>query len=188
MQKFLVQQGTEYVAKPSTPAATPAFVKFFNSAAQVSTAFFPNNAPQLQLAFSVRVNPAEDVQAVTLSLGAQSLRYSGGEAAQQSFTWPGSGPLEAKLRVKFTGGTDLDFPGSMGPWAVFHFFSHFEHWQTPVRPAPSIGRCAPATIPYIVPKSGRPATVSLVLDTGAAPDVFRPGYFAGLTCVAPAVR
>jgi type VI protein secretion system component VasK len=187
MQKFLVQQGTEYVAKPSTPAATPAFVKFFNSAAQVSTAFFPNNAPQLQLAFSVRVNPAEDVQAVTLSLGAQSLRYSGGEAAQQSFTWPGSGPLEAKLRVKFTGGTDLDFPGSMGPWAVFHFFSHFEHWQ-PGSSSTIDWTLRAGNDPYIVPKSGRPATVSLVLDTGAAPDVFRPGYFAGLTCVAPAVR
>jgi type VI secretion system protein ImpL len=186
MQKYLLRQGNEFVAKPGNPAATPAFVKFFNSAAQVSAAFFPNNSPQLQLAFSVRVNPTEDVQEVTLTLGAQTLHSKGSEAAPQSFSWPGS-PPEARLRVKFTGGTDLDFPGSMGPWAVFHFFSHFEHWQAG-SPATIDWTLRAGNDPYIVPKSGRPATVSLVLDTGAAPDVFRPGFFAGLTCVAPAVR
>jgi len=190
MQKFLVQQGTDYVAKPASPTATPAFVKFFDSAAQVSTAFFPNNAQQMQLSFSVRVNPTEDVQAVTLSLGSQTLRYSGGDAAPQSFTWPGSGPLEAKLRVKFTGGSEFDFPGSMGQWAVFHFFSisHFEHWQSSGSSSTIDWTLRAGTDPVNVPKSGRPATVSLVLDTGAAPNVFKPGYFAGLTCAVPAVR
>ena len=51
MQKFLVRQGSEYVAQPGTPVATPAFVKFFNTAAGISAAFFPNNAQQMQLAF-----------------------------------------------------------------------------------------------------------------------------------------
>ena len=41
MQKFLVRQGSEYVAQPGTPVATPAFVKFFNTAAGISAAFFP---------------------------------------------------------------------------------------------------------------------------------------------------
>jgi hypothetical protein len=42
--------------------------------------------------------------------------------------------------------------------------------------------------PLTVPKSGHPATVSLVLDTGSAPNILKPGYFSGLTCVAQAVR
>jgi type VI secretion system protein ImpL len=186
MQKFLVRQGNEYVAQAGTPAATPAFVKFFNSAAAVSAAFFPNNAQQLQLSFAVRVNPTEDVQSLTLSLGGQSLHYSGGDPAPQTFTWPGS-PPEAKLRVKFAGGTDLDFPGSTGPWAVFHFFSHFEHWQ-PGSSSAIDWTLRAGNDPYILPKSGRPATVSLTVDTAGAPNILRPGYFSGLTCAVPAVR
>jgi type VI secretion system protein ImpL len=186
MQKFLVRQGNEYVAQAGTPAATPAFVKFFNSAAAVSAAFFPNNAQQLQLSFAVRVNPTEDVQSLTLSLGGQALHYSGGDPAPQSFTWPGT-PPDAKLRVKFSGGTDLDFPGSTGPWAVFHFFSHFEHWQ-PGSSSAIDWTLRAGNDPYILPKSGRPATVSFTVDTAGAPNILRPGYFSGLTCAVPAVR
>jgi type VI secretion system protein ImpL len=188
MQKFLVRQGNEYVAKPGNPSATPAFVAFFNRAAGVSASFFPANAQQPQLSFSVKVNPSEDVQAVTLSMGSQTLHYTGGTGAPQSFTWPGSGPLEVKLRVKFAGGSEFDFPGSMGQWAVFHFFSHFEHWQSSGGTSTMDWTLRAGTDPVVVPKSGRPATVGLMLDTGGAPDVLKPGYFSGLTCAVPAVR
>jgi type VI protein secretion system component VasK len=136
----------------------------------------------------VKVNPTEDVQAVTLSMGAQTLRYTGGEGMPQSFTWPGSGPLDVKLRVKFTGGSEFDFPGSTGQWAVFHFFSHFEHWQTSGSTNTMDWTLRAGTDPVIVPKSGHPATVSLTLDTAGAPNVFKPGYLSSLTCVVPAVR
>jgi hypothetical protein len=78
----------------------------------------------------------------------------------------------------------------MGQWAVFHFFSisHFEHWQTSGSSSTIDWTLRAGADPVNVPKSGRPATVSLVLDTGAAPNVFKPGYFAGLTCAVPAVR
>ena len=187
MQKYLVRQGSDYAAKPGTPSATPDFVNFFNRAARISAAFFPNNAQQFQLSFAVKVNPTEDVQEVTLLIGAQALRYTGDASAPQQFSWPGI-PPEVKLRVKFTGGTDLDFPGSMGPWAVFHFFSHFEHWQSSGSSSTINWTLRAGNDPYIVPKSGRPATVSLVLDTADAPDLLKPGYFSGLTCVAQAVR
>jgi type VI secretion system protein ImpL len=187
MQKYLVRQGSDYAAKPASPSATPAFVSFFNRAAGVSAALFPANAQQPQLSFSVRVNPTEDVQEVTLTLGSQTLHTKGSESAPQSFTWPSS-PLEAKLRVKFTGGSEFDFPGSMGQWAVFHFFSHFEHWQTSGSSSTMDWTLRAGADPVIVPKSGRPATVSLILDTAGAPDILKPGYFSGLTCAVPAVR
>lgn len=188
MQRFLVRQGNEYVAKPGTPAATPAFTAFFNRAAGVSAAFFGANAQQPQLSFSVRVNPTQDVEAVTLSIGAQTLKYSSGESAPQGFTWPGAGPPEVKLRVKFTGGSEFDYPGSSGPWAIFRFFSHFEHWQSSGSSSSMDWTLRAGADPVIVPKSGRPATVSLALDTGSAPNILRPGYFAGMTCAVPAVR
>jgi type VI secretion system protein ImpL len=187
MQKYLERQGSQYVAKPGNPSATPAFVNFFNRAAGVSAAFFPGNAQQPQLSFFVRVNPTQDVQAATLAIGPKTLKYNGGEGSAQTFTWPES-PSEVKLRVKFTGGSEFDFPGSTGPWAVFHFFSHFEHWQSSGSSSTMDWTLRAGPDPVIVPKSGRPATVSLVVNTGGAPNILRPGYFSGLTCVVPAVR
>jgi type VI secretion system protein ImpL len=187
MQKYLARQGSEYVAKPGTPVATSASVSFFNRAAAVSAAFFPANAQQPQLSFAVRVNPTEDVQAVTLSMGAQSLRYNAGAAATQQFTWSGS-PEDVNLNVRFAGGTDFSYPSSSGPWAVFDFFSNFEHWQATASGTAMDWTARAGNKPLTVAKSGHPATVSLVLDTGNTPNIFRPGYFSGMVCPTPAVR
>ena len=187
LPKFLVLQGSEYVAKPGTPAATPAFVSFFNRAAGASAAFFPNNADKPQLSFGVKANPTEDVQAVTLSIGDQTLHYTGGSSTLQPFTWAGTDPKEmVKLRVKFNGGTEFDFPGSTGTWAVFQFFSRSEHWQTSGSTSTMDWTLRSGNDPVTVPKTGHPATVSLALDM--APDILKPGYFSNLTCVAQAVH
>ena len=185
--KYVVLQGSQYVGKPGNPSASPALLNFFNRVANISAAFFPNNAKDLQLAFTVKVNPSEDVQALTLSMGTQTLRYTGGASAPQQFVWSGTFQ-QVKLRVRFAGGSDFDYPTSTGLWAVFDFFSNFEKWQQngSVATIESIAKIG--NKPITVPKSGHPATVSLTLDTGAAPNIFKPGYFSSLTCVAQAVR
>jgi len=188
LEKFLVLQGSQFAAKPGTPSATPAFLSFFNRAANVSSAFFPNNAQQPQLYFTVRVNPTEDVQAVTLSIGPQTLRYTGGTATPQPFSWTAATPQDVKLRVRFAGGSDFDYPSSSGTWAVFEFFSQFEKWQTTGSASTMEWTLRASGKPLTFPKSGHPATVSVVLDTGSAPNILKPGYFSGLTCVAQAVR
>jgi type VI secretion system protein ImpL len=192
LQKYLVRQGSEFVAKPGSPAATPAFIAFFNRAASVSAALFPNtapnNSPQMQFSFAVKVNPSDDVQAVTLTIGSQALHYSGGASSPQQFSWMASGSEEVKLRVTFAGGSDFDYPSSRGTWAIFHFFAHFEHWQTSGSTSTMDWTLRAGSDPVVVPKSGRPATVSLSLDTAGAPDILRPGYFSALNCAVPAVR
>jgi type VI secretion system protein ImpL len=187
LSKFAVLQGSELIAKPGSGTITPQFLAFFNRAAAVSTALFPSGAQQPQFAFSVRVNPTEDVQNVNLSIGGKALQYGGGAGTAQSFVWQGI-PQDVKLRVKFTGGSEFDFPGSTGLWAIFRFFAHFEHWQTSGSATTMDWTLRAGTDPVVVPKSGRPATVSLVVDTGAAPNILRPGYFSSLVCPAPAVR
>jgi len=187
LQKYLAREGNQYAGKPGSPAATPQFVAFFNRAAAVSAAFYPANAQQPQLSFSVKVNPTDDVQAVTLSFGAQSLHYTGGVPVPQQFAWSVA-PQDVKLRVRFAGGSDFDYPASSGPWAVFDFFSNFEHWQSSGSATTIDWTARAGNKPLTVTKSGHPATVSLVLDTGSAPNILRPGYFSGLACVAQAVR
>lgn len=185
--KYVVLQGSQYVGKPGTPSATPAFLNFFNRVANISAAFFPNNAKDLQLAFTVKVNPSEDVQALTLSMGTQTLRYTGGAAVPQQFIWSGTFQ-QVKLRVRFAGGSDFDHPASTGLWAIFDFFSDFEKWQQNGSVATIESTAKIGNKPMEVPKSGHPAIVSLTIDTGSAPNVFRPHYFSNLTCVAQAVR
>ena len=187
LKKYLVQQGSSYVAQPGTPSATPAFVNFFNRMAGASSAFFPNNAKELQIAFTVKVNPSDDVQALTLSMGSQTLRYTGGAAAPHQFIWSGTFQ-EVKLRVRFAGGSDFDYPSSSGLWAVFDFFNNFEKWQGTGSVATIESIAKIGNKPITVPKSGHPATVSLTVDTGNAPNIFRPQYFSSLTCVAPALH
>jgi type VI secretion system protein ImpL len=185
IEKYLVRQGSEYAAKLANPAATPAFVRFFNQAAGISAAFFPNNAKELQLQFSVKVNPSEDVQGLTLSMGSQALNYTGGAGAPQQFAFSPAMPQEIKLKVKFAGGTSFDYPSSTGVWAVFDFFSNFEKWQQTGSTAKIESVAKVNNKPITV--NGHPATVSLTLDTGTAPNILRPGYFSNLTCVAVAV-
>jgi type VI secretion system protein ImpL len=188
LSKYLVSQGSEYVAKSGTPSATSAFVHFFNRAARVSAAFFPNDAKEPQLSFTMKVNPTEDVQTVTLSMGTQTLHYRGGAATPQQFTWSGASPQEVKLSVKFAGGgAEFNYPFT-GTWAVFDFFWASENWQTSGSATQMEWIERIGGKPVIVTGSGHPATVILTLDTGSAPNIFKPDYFSGLTCVAQAVR
>lgn len=188
LSKYLVLQGSEYVAKPGTPTANPAFVTFFNRVAGISAAFFPNNSKDLQLTFSVKVNQSEDVQALTLAMGGQTLRYNGGAGSPQQFIWSGTFQ-QVRLHLKFAGGSDFDYPTSSGLWAVFDFFSNFEKWQNTTASTAIIESIAKVgNKPITIPKSGHPATVSLTVDTGSAPNIFKPGYFSTLTCVAQAVH
>ena len=178
MQKYLVQQGSEYVAKAGTPAATPAFVAFFNRAAGVSAAFFPGTATMPQLAFSVKVNPTEDVHAVTLSMGAQTLHYTGGAGTAQSFYLArlrcsrrqAAREIHRRLRVRFSG---LHGPvGRVSLLLAFRALAIHRLIQHDGLDAARRHRSSSCS------QERPPATVSLILDTGGAPDVLKPGYFS----------
>lgn len=184
LQKFVDVQGSSYVPKQGiTPTATPQFARFFSQAAEISAAFFPGNAQQPELSFSVGLRPTDDVLGATLSIGAQTVLYNGASGAMQKFTWPSS-PQEVKLVVKFTGGSEFGFPGASGPWAAFHFFSHFEHWQASGSSYTMEQTLRVASEAVTVPKSGRPAAVSLTTDSA----ILKPGYFSMMNCALPAVR
>ncbi len=188
LQKSLNLVGTTFSPKPgASPAPNPAFIAFLNRAAAISDAFY-HGGSQPQLAFSLRVTPSQDIQSATLTINGQTLNYSANNTGPQHFTWPSSGPEEAKLRVKFTGGSEFDYPAYSGTWAVFKFFADSEHWQSdppeytfekPLRTSGGL---------LTVPGTDRPATVRFVLDMGATAPVLKPGYFSGLVCVPTALR
>ena len=188
MQKYLVKQGSEYVAKAGTPAATPAFVAFFNRAAGVSAAFFPGAATMPQLAFSVKRESHRGCECCDafhrrpdLALYRWSghgsvvllarLRCSRRQAARE---------IHRRLRVRFSG---LHGPvGRVSLLLAFRTLAIHRLIQHDGLDAARRHRSSSCS------QERPPATVSLILDTGGAPDVLKPGYFSTLTCPVPAVR
>jgi type VI protein secretion system component VasK len=86
--------------------------------------------------------------------------------------------------VRF-GNTDLGFASGEGLWAAFHLFQKANQstatgagqlleWIT------SSGKVSEA----IKLPSGKPLTVRLDLDLGAAPPLFQRGYLSRMACVA----
>jgi type VI protein secretion system component VasK len=122
---------------------------------------------------------------MNLKVDGQTLVYTAGQpAAFKKFTWQGSGTHEALLSVKF-GNQDLGFARGDGLWAAFHLFQQANQ-STPTNAGQllewigSSGKGAQS----IMLASGRPLTLRLSLDLGAAPPLFQKGYLSRMTCVA----
>jgi type VI secretion system protein ImpL len=188
LQKSVMLVGSMFEAKPeASPAPSRAFLNFLNQAGAVSNAFY-HGGQQLQLAYGMRIISSEDVQSVALTMGGQTMNYSKGSETAQRFVWTGGGPQDVKMRVKFAGGSDFDYPSYSGTWAIFKFFGDSQQWGRAgseyvfEKPLTTIGGV------FTVPATGHPATVRLALDTGGAPAVLKPGYFSGLNCVSVATQ
>jgi type VI secretion system protein ImpL len=188
LQKSVMLLGSTFEAKPeASPAPSRAFLNFLNQAGAVSNAFY-HGGQQLQVAYGMRIISSEDVQSVALTMGGQTMNYSKGNETTQRFVWTGSGPQDVKMRVKFAGGSDFDYPSYSGTWAIFKFFGDSQQWGRAgidyvfEKPLTTIGGV------FTVPATGHPATVRLALDTGGAPAVLKPGYFGGLSCVSVATQ
>ena len=187
-QRSVTLIGATFSAKPGAdPAPNPAFLNFLNQAAAVSNAFY-HGGQQLQLAFDLEVVPDQDIESVSLTMNGQTLNFSKGGGALQHFVWPGNGPQEAKMRVKFAGGSEFDYPSYSGPWAVFRFFAYSDQWTDRGSGYEIEKSLKTAGGVLTVPATGHPATVRLHVETGNAPMVLRPGYFSRLHCVSTAVQ
>lgn len=185
LQKVLTRQGTQYVVNPSSKVTVnPAFLGFFNAAAAFAETLYADGGQDPHFSYSLKPETTEGVQMVTLRVDGQTLTHTAGAAAAfKKFTWQGSGAHEAQLNVRF-GNTDLQFASGEGLWAAFHLFQKANQstatgsvqlleWIT------SSGKVSEA----IKLPSGKPLTVRLDLDLGAAPPLFQRGYLSRMTCV-----
>jgi len=187
LQRFLPKQGTQYAAV-STGGITlnPAFVAFFNRAAELTDAFYGRGSDTPALTYTLKPVTSEGIQGLTLHLDGQVLTTSGGNAASKQFTWPGTTAREAKASVKF-GGTDLGWSDNDGLWAVFQFFEEAERW-VPSAGAYQLEWTVRAGKKAMTLPSGKPLTVRFELNMGGAPPVFEKGYLSHLGCVADVAK
>ncbi len=186
LQKVLVRQGAQFVPNPSSKVnLNPAFLAFFNSAAAFGETLYADGSQDPHFSYSLKPETTEGVQMVTLRVDGQTLTHTAGAAAAfKKFTWQGSGTHEAQLNVRF-GNTELQFASGEGLWAAFHLFQKANQ-STPTGAGQllewitSSGKVSEA----IKLPSGRPLTVRLDLDLGAAPPLFQRGYLSRMTCIA----
>jgi type VI secretion system protein ImpL len=180
-KKVLVKQGNQYVAQPGgTVTVNPAFVSFFNAAAGFSDALYPVGATEPTFTYTLTPVPNDIVQTITVRIDGQTLTYSlGSPVAPKPFTWKGSGTHDVTAGVRFGGPNEITWLQESGLWSLFRFFGMAEQ-RTPrsLEWIVRIGR-GPATV------NGRPVTVRLDVDLGAAAPFLRP---ASLACVAEVAR
>jgi len=115
LSKYLPKQGSSYVALNNGPVhLSPDFVRFFNSTAAFSEAFYPNGSPQASLNYTLRELP-ENKEGLTTSIDGRILNNPG---ARNQFVWPGSGQ-GVQLSAK-----SGDLPQFPGLWGVFAFLGN----------------------------------------------------------------
>ena len=188
LQKLLIRQGAQFVAKPdATIRIAPAFLSFFNQAAAFSEVLYAGGSQDPHFAYSLKPVPVEGIQNLGLTLDGQALSYHGGTAAPKAFTWNGSAAHEAKASVRFGNGPDLVWSNSQGPWSIFRFVHKAERWQSAgvdysLEWTIRIGK-DPVTLP-----NGKPLTVRFDLNLGTLPPILQRGYFSSMACVAQVAR
>ncbi len=188
LTKLLIPVGSRYIAKPNSSFhLDPYFLHFFNQAAEIQQALYPNGSKQPDYAFTLLPFPSQGIQSLTLAIDGQSYTSSGDSQQPMSFAWPGTGAQGVTLTAKFSGGSQLTLLHYSGLWAVFRFFDSASSirktgngWLIQWSPTTS-GQ--PMTLP-----NGKPVTIQFQAETGGEPFLFEPGFLSGVACVSRIVR
>ena len=123
LQELLIEQGGRFVAKPGgSIQLNPAFVAFFNQAAGISRAFYPEGATEPRFVYTVTPQPIDTLSRLQLRLDGQLLSSGEGGGKPQQILWPndGSGSF---LYGAIGGGNVIEVVRYTGPWAAFRFFA-----------------------------------------------------------------
>jgi type VI secretion system protein ImpL len=184
LKPYLLPQGLRYAPNPTGGKVNPAFLAFFNRAADLQQALFPGGSQEMQYRYYLKPIATEGIESLTLTIDGQTLKAGLGGAAPKLFVWTGGMVQQVRLTVKIKGGSELSFPGYDGPYAVFHFFNDADRWES---------QGATSTVEWVLRVAGgrpmtmadgRPVMVQFEIDTRGGPAIFQRNYLAGLGCVA----
>ena len=111
---LIAKQGSRYSAAPGGELkVSQPFLDFFNRAADLSSAFYPNGSTTPRFSYTLKQLPS-NVDGLVLKIGSETLSGTG---QQKTFTWTGNaGDVEVSTK-----GALLN--SSSGTWAVFHFIA-----------------------------------------------------------------
>jgi type VI secretion system protein ImpL len=179
LKSLIVQQGSHYGEAPnSSIRVNPAFLRFFNRAADLSAAFFPSGATAPSLTFTLHNLPSNGVQKATLKVDEQTLSL---KDVPKQFTWQAATAANAGL-------TANDLPLTfVGTWAVFEML---DKGKIERNTSPNVYDLSfaleLANTPVRAP-DGTPIVVDYELS-GPGATVLAPGAMNGLRCVDTVAR
>ncbi len=115
LAQYLTKQGSRYEANTAGSVKISAeFVAFFNRAAILSDALYPNGSPTPRVTYSLK-QASTNLEKLALKVGSDTLS---GPGQQKTFTWTGA-PEEVLVTTK-----DVPVASfSPSPWAAFHFIN-----------------------------------------------------------------
>ncbi len=174
LKPLMPLQGSTYVA--TAPKINPAFVQFFNRAAQISNKLYAPGAQNPYFAFNLRFITANGVSNPAIVMDGQ--RVSNGANAQQ-FKW--SGPDAHQASLVYDGG-EVPFQGT---WSVFNLFKLAQRSKSSDGTRLDFPLVTSIAGHTIAGGSGRGVSYDL---TGPGADLLNPGYFAGLNCTANVMK
>jgi len=173
LAQYLPKQGTRYVANPAgTVKVSPEFESFFNRAAALSDALYPNASPAPKMSFTLK-QISTNIEGLSLKIGPETLTGTG---QQKSFTWSGtSGDVQVVAR-------DLpinNYPS--GVWSVFRFIND-GHPQNKNATTTEINYTVRQSNGQEVMRNGQKEFYTYDLQFGGTGSL-RMSDFSGLSCV-----
>ncbi|MBC7925465.1 MAG: hypothetical protein H7039_07390 [Bryobacteraceae bacterium] len=188
LQKHLaVKDGSYQQSSESTIKITPAFLRFFNDAAAVSSAFYAGDTQEPHLTFTLKPLPTEGLQQ-TLRVDGQTVT-SQGNATPTQLKWEGSTAREANGSVRFGDSGEMVWSPNEGKWALFRFFGEADSSQSSGRTQIFnwLIRTGKEGRAMQLP-NGKPAIVRFELDAGGAFPLFRKEALSKIPCVSEVAR
>jgi type VI secretion system protein ImpL len=112
LSKSIVKEGSRYKEAAGSPnKINPHFLDFFNHMALITEAFYPNNAPSPNLAYSLAIQDT-NVDKLILTIGGAAVSQIG---QAKTFNWIGS-PQDVKVTAE-----DKTYFDQSGTWAIARF-------------------------------------------------------------------
>jgi type VI secretion system protein ImpL len=193
LKSAIVLAGTRYVpATEGSRGVTPQFLTFFNRAANVSRALWPQAGQDVpRFGFTVKVAVTNDIPEARLVVDGREQSFSQMSNRAQLFNWDGATAREARLTARVRG-RDVTLLSYDRPWALFKLFQQGTWRRSDV---------AGSLPTYIVRWSVQLPTQVVELEAdvvfanpvaelraGEATPVFSTAFMSGLACVRDVMR
>lgn len=176
LAQLMMKEGSHYAATSGgTLKVSQTFVDFFNRAADLSNAFYPNGSSTPHFSYTLKQLPS-NVDGLVLKIGNETLSGTG---QLKTFSWTGN----AEDVFVTTKGALLN--SSSGTWAVFHFIAG-AHAHA-LGNATNLEWIQQSNGQTIMLPGGKPESYDYQLQV-AGFDPFRAANLLGLRCVATIVH
>jgi hypothetical protein len=176
---LVVQFGDTFTAKSGLKkGASAAFINYLNRAANLSHLLYGQNGQAAGFKFTLTPVPSPDVvEHVTLNVNGSIQSTDAHGTPTKEFEWPGNGQGVEQVLVRFSGGSDFNFPKHLGLWGAWRFIDSL----TDLKTNNEFELMAKSGPDPITTAKGLPEAVRFTLDPSKAA-VMRPRYFS-ITCV-----